>query len=184
MSDIASVLELIKQQNAEYVSFRFTDPRGKWHHLSYHASAVDEDLLTTGVMFDGSSIAGWKDIDESDMLLKPRGETAVIDPFVDKPTIILICDVREPRTNEHYGRGPRGVAKRAEEYLIETGIGDTAYFGPEAEFFVFDSVRFRVEQNRAFYEIDSKCGADQGGGRGGHDSRDCLRWGRDVRAFS
>ena len=158
MSDIASVLELIKQQNAEYVSFRFTDPRGKWHHLSYHASAVDEDLLTNGVMFDGSSIAGWKDIDESDMLLKPRGETAVIDPFVDKSTIILICDVKEPRTGEHYGRGPRGVAKRAEEYLIETGIGDTAYFGPEAEFFVFDSVRFRVEQNRAFYEIDSKEG--------------------------
>jgi len=158
MSEIASVLERIKKENIEYVSFRFTDLRGKWHHLSYHASAVDEDLLTNGVMFDGSSIAGWKGIHESDMLLKPRGETAVMDPFVDKPTIILICDVREPRTGEHYGRGPRGVAKRAEEYLIETGIGDTAYFGPEAEFFVLDSVRFRVEQNRSFYEIDSKEG--------------------------
>ena len=140
------------------MNFRFTDPRGKWQHLSYHASAVDEDLLKGGVMFDGSSIAGWKDINESDMLLSPRPETAVMDPFSDKSTLILICDVREPRTGEHYERGPRGVAKRAEEYLIGTGIGDIAYFGPEAEFFVFDSVRFEVEQNRCFYEIDSKEG--------------------------
>ena len=158
MSDVASVLNQIKEQNIEYVNFRFTDPRGKWQHLSYHASAADEDILSKGVMFDGSSIAGWKDINESDMLLKLRPETAVMDPFSDKPTLILICDVREPSTGEHYGRGPRGVAKRAEEYLIGTGIGDTAYFGPEAEFFVFDSVRFEVEQNRCFYEIDSKEG--------------------------
>ncbi len=101
MSDVASVLEQIKEQSIEYVNFRFTDPRGKWQHLSYHASAVDEDLLKGGVMFDGSSIAGWKDISESDMLLKPRAETAVIDPFADKPTLILICDVKEPRTGEH-----------------------------------------------------------------------------------
>ena len=158
MSDFASVLNQIKEQSIEYVNFRFTDPRGKWQHLSYHVSAVDEDLLKGGVMFDGSSIAGWKDINESDMLLSPRAETVVADPFADKPTLILICDVREPSTGEHYGRGPRGVAKRAEEYLIGTGIGDTAYFGPEAEFFVFDSVRFEVEQNRCFYEIDSKEG--------------------------
>ena len=89
------------------------------------------------------------------MLLKPRPETAVRDPFAETPTLILICDVKEPKTGEHYGRGPRGVAKRAQEYLIESGIGDTAYFGPEAEFFVFDSVRFSVDQNHSFYEIDS-----------------------------
>ena len=158
MSDNAAVLDQIKQQSIQYVNFRFTDPRGKWHHLSYHVSAVDEDLLSVGIMFDGSSIAGWKDINESDMLLTPRPETTVIDPFADKPTLILICDVREPSTGDHYGRGPRGVAKRAEEHLTETGIGDTAYFGPEPEFFVLDSVRFKVEGNRSFYEIDSKEG--------------------------
>jgi len=176
MSDHGSIIERIEQQDIQYVNFRFTDPRGKWHHLSYHVSAVDEDLLSTGIMFDGSSIAGWKDINESDMLLTPRAETAVIDPFGDKTTLILICDVREPRTGEHYGRGPRGVAKRAEEYLIETGIGDTAYFGPEPEFFVFDSVRFRVEGNRSFYEIDSKegpynSGTDYEEGNLGHRPR-------------
>ena len=176
MSDNASVLNQIEQQNIQYVNFRFTDPRGKWQHLSYHSSAVDEDLLSQGIMFDGSSIAGWKDISESDMLLTPRAETAVIDPFADRPTLILICDVREPSTGEHYERGPRGVAKRAEEYLIETGIGDTAYFGPEPEFFVLDSVRFRVEGNRSFYEIDSKegpynSGTDYEEGNLGHRPR-------------
>ena len=158
MSSVSSVLKMIKDQGVKYVSFRFTDPRGKWQHLSYHVHSVDEDLLNTGVMFDGSSITGWKDIHESDMLLKPQPETAVRDPFAESPTLILICDVIEPQTGEHYGRGPRGVAKRAEQYLVETGIGDTAYFGPEAEFFVFDSVRFSVEQNRSFYEIDSEEG--------------------------
>jgi glutamine synthetase len=176
MSDNASVLNQIEQQNIQYVNFRFTDPRGKWQHLSYHSSAVDADLLSQGIMFDGSSIAGWKDINESDMLLTPRAETAVIDPFADKSTLILICDVREPSTGEHYERGPRGVAKRAEEYLIETGIGDTAYFGPEPEFFVLDSVRFRVEGNRSFYEIDSKegpynSGTDYEEGNLGHRPR-------------
>ena len=116
---------------------------------------MDEDLLTNGVMFDGSSITGWKDISESDMLLRPRPETVVRDPFAEKPSLILICDVREPSTGEPYSRGPRGVANRAEIYLAETGIGDTAYFGPEPEFFVLDSVRFSVSQNRSFYEIDS-----------------------------
>ena len=158
MSSVSTVLKMIKDQDVKYVSFRFTDPRGKWQHLSYHVHSIDADLLNTGVMFDGSSITGWKDIHESDMLLKPRPETAVRDPFAEYPTLILICDVHEPRTGEHYGRGPRGVAKRAEKYLVESSIGDTAYFGPEAEFFVFDSVRFSVEQNRSFYEIDSEEG--------------------------
>ena len=158
MSDFSPVLEMIKDKDVQYVSFRFTDPRGKWQHLSYHVHSVDEDLLTSGVMFDGSSIAGWKDIHKSDMLLEPRPETAVLDPFAESPTIILICDVKEPRTGASYGRGPRGIAKQAEAYLAASGIGDTAYFGPEAEFFVFDSVRFSVEQNQSFYEIDSEEG--------------------------
>ena len=155
MSDVKSVLEKIKANDIQEVDFCFTDPRGKWQHLTYHVSAVDEDLISDGIMFDGSSIAGWKDISESDMLLRPRAETAVNDPFAEKATLMIICDVIEPRTGEQYGRGPRGVAKLAQEYLIETGIGDTAYFGPEPEFFVFDSVRFTVDQNLSYYEIDS-----------------------------
>ena len=156
MRDVTSILELIKEKKVENIDFRFTDPRGKWQHLTYHVSAVDEELLQDGIMFDGSSISGWKDINESDMLLQPRPETAAIDPFPSRTTMILICDVKEPRTGEPYSRGPRGVAKRAESYLEETGIGDTAYFGPEPEFFVLDSVRFSVDQHRSFYEIDSK----------------------------
>ena len=156
MSDVRTVLDRIKDQGIEYIDFRFTDPRGKWQHLTYHASAVDESLLTGGIMFDGSSITGWKDISESDMLLRPRPETLVGDPFAEHPSLILICDVREPATGLPYNRGPRGAAKRAEIYLTETGIGDVAYFGPEPEFFVFDSVRFSVDQNNSFYEIDSE----------------------------
>jgi glutamine synthetase len=158
MSKFSSVMTMAKEKGAKYVSFRFTDTNGKWQHLSYHVHAVDEDLLTTGIMFDGSSIAGWKNINESDMLLAPRAETAMLDPFAGEPTIILICDVMEPRTGELYSRGPRGIAKMAEEYLVASGIGDTAYFGPEPEFFVFDSVRFAVEPNRTFYELDSREG--------------------------
>ncbi len=155
MTDVESVLKRIEDEGIRNVDFCFTDPRGKWHHLTYHASAVDAELFADGVMFDGSSITGWKDISESDMLLSPRPETTVMDPFAEKPTLMLVCDVKEPRTGEHYGRGPRGVAKRAEFYLAETGIGDTAYFGPEPEFFVFDSVRYTVEQNISYYEVDS-----------------------------
>ena len=155
MSDVESILKLIDETNIKNVDFCFTDPRGKWHHLTYHSSAVDAELFADGVMFDGSSIVGWKDISESDMLLSPRPETAFMDPFSETATLMLICDVKEPRTGEHYGRGPRGVAKRAEFYLSESGIGDTAYFGPEPEFFMFDSVRFSVEQKTSFYEIDS-----------------------------
>ena len=155
MSDVESVLKLIDETNIKNVDFCFTDPRGKWHHLTYHSSAVDAELFADGVMFDGSSIVGWKDISESDMLLSPRPETAFMDPFSETATLMLVCDVKEPRTGEHYGRGPRGVAKRAELYLTESGIGDTAYFGPEPEFFMFDSVRFSVGQKTSFYEIDS-----------------------------
>ena len=176
MSDVESVFTLIKDKDIKYVNFRFTDLRGKWHHLSHHVSTVDERLLTTGVLFDGSSISGWKDISESDMLLKPRPETAVVDPFSEGQDLILICDVKEPADGETYGRDPRGVAKRAESYLADTGIGDTAYFGPEAEFFVFDSVRFSVTQNHSFYQLDSaegpyNSGKDYPEGNLGHRPR-------------
>jgi len=158
MADTKKILETIKSNEVKYVDFRFTDPRGKWHHLSQHVSTVNEEMLTEGVMFDGSSIAGWKDISESDMTLMPDLATAVMDPFAAQPQLIITCDVLEPMTGQAYSRCPRSVAKRAEKYLAYTGIGDTAYFGPELEFFVFDSVRFAVDQNHAFYQIDSEEG--------------------------
>ena len=155
MSDVEKVLELIKENEVKYVDFRFTDPRGKWQHLAHHVRTVDADLLTNGVMFDGSSIEGWKAINESDMLLMPDLSTAVMDPFAAQTQLIIVCDVLEPGTGQSYSRDPRSTAKRAIAYLGSTGIGDTAYFGPEAEFFVFDDVRYKVGMNGAGYEIDS-----------------------------
>ncbi len=155
MSDIKKVLELIKEHDVKYVDFRFTDPRGKWQHLAHHVKTISEDFLAEGVMFDGSSIAGWKAINESDMLLKPDCSTAVLDPFAAQTSLIINCDIYEPGTGQPYGRDPRSIAKKAEQYLISSGIGDTAYFGPEAEFFVFDDVRFKLGMNTAFYELDS-----------------------------
>jgi glutamine synthetase len=158
MSDVNKVLELIKENDVKYVDFRFTDPKGKWQHTAQHVVTVDEDLLTEGVMFDGSSIAGWKEINESDMILKPDLSTAVMDPFSAQPTLILFCDILEPSTGQLYDRDPRSIAKRAEAYLASTGLADTVFMGPEAEFFVFDDVRFDVQMNRCFYEIDSEEG--------------------------
>jgi glutamine synthetase len=153
------ILKLIKEKDVKFVDVRFTDPRGKWQHVTFDLSMVDEDFLNHGTMFDGSSIAGWKAINESDMLLLPDLETAVIDPFFAQTTLILICDVHEPTTGQRYGRCPRSIAKAAEAYVNSSGIGDTTYFGPEAEFFVFDDVRFDVAMNKAFYYVDSKEGA-------------------------
>ena len=158
MSDAKSILELIKENDVKYVDYRFTDPRGKWQHLAMAASAVDEDALTEGVMFDGSSIAGWKAINESDMTLVPDLSTAVMDPFAAQPLLILFCDVAEPSTGQPYDRDPRSTAKKAEAYLQSTGLGDTAVFGPEAEFFVFDDVRFGVEMNHCFFQFLSEEG--------------------------
>ena len=159
MSDaVEKVLSLIKERDVKYVDFRFTDPRGKWQHTAQHVSTVDEDMLIEGIMFDGSSIAGWKAINESDMCLKPDLETAVMDPFAAQPLLILFCDVLEPTTGLPYERDPRSIAKRAEAYLKSTGIGDTVYFGPEAEFFVFDDARWNVSMNETFYRIDSEEG--------------------------
>ena len=149
------VLDMIKENDVQYVDFRFTDPRGKWQHISQHVATVDEDLLTEGIMFDGSSIEGWKDISESDMNLVPQLDTAVMDPFMAQPTLVMFCDVIEPSTGQPYSRDPRSTAKRAEAYVKSGGFGDTAYFGPEAEFFVFDDVRFEATMNRCAYEIDS-----------------------------
>ncbi len=158
MSDIATILSMIKENDVNYVDLRFTDPRGKWQHLSMCAEMMDEDAFTDGIMFDGSSIAGWRSINESDMTLMPDLSTAVMDPFAAQPMLIIYCDIYEPLSGQPYNRDPRSTAKRAEAYLKASGIGDTAFFGPEAEFFIFDDVRFNVSMNSTFYEIDSEEG--------------------------
>jgi glutamine synthetase len=158
MSDVKKVMEMIKEHDVKYVDFRFTDPRGKWQHLAHHVRTISEDFLKEGVMFDGSSIAGWKAINESDMTLMPDCSTAVLDPFAAQTSLIIFCDIYEPGTGQSYARDPRSTAKRAEAYLGSTGIGDKAFFGPEAEFFVFDDVRYKVAMNTAMYEIDSEEG--------------------------
>jgi glutamine synthetase len=156
MSSVSKVLDLIKKEDVQYVDFRFTDPAGQWQHLAHHVCTVNEDLLTEGVMFDGSSIAGWKAINESDMTLIPDCDTAVLDPFAAQKSLIIYCDIAEPLTGQAYGRDPRSIAKRAEAYVKSSGIGDTIYVGPEAEFFVFDDVRYEVSMNRVFHEFDSE----------------------------
>lgn len=149
-------LNLIKDNDIRWVDLRFTDTRGKEQHVSIPASYVDEDFFEDGKMFDGSSIAGWKGINESDMILMPDDSTSIIDPFTDDATVILRCDIVEPSTMQGYERDPRSVAKRAEAYLASTGLGDTAFFGPEPEFFVFDDVKYKVEMQGASYEINSE----------------------------
>lgn len=152
---VESVLKTIKDEDVRFVDIRFTDTKGKEQHVTVPARECNEDFFEDGKMFDGSSIAGWKGINESDMVLMPDPETAVLDPFFEDRTLIIRCDVVEPSTGEGYERCPRSAAKRAEAYLKSSGVGDTAYFGPEPEFFVFDDVRWGVEMGRAFYQIDS-----------------------------
>jgi len=151
----ADVLALIKDKDVKFVDLRFTDTKGKEQHVTVPTSKVDEDFFEDGKMFDGSSIAGWKGINESDMILMPDATTAVLDPFAEDVTVNISCDVIEPSTMQGYERDPRSLAKRAEAYLKSTGIADTAYFGPENEFFVFDDVRWGAEMKGAFYSIDS-----------------------------
>ena len=153
------VLKLIKEKEVKYADLRFTDTRGKEQHVSIPARLVDADLFTDGKMFDGSSIAGWKGINESDMILMPDAATAVLDPFFEDATVNIRCDVIEPATMQGYERDPRSTARRAEAYLKSTGIADGALFGPENEFFIFDSVRSGSSLNGCFYEIDSVQGA-------------------------
>ena len=150
-----NVLKLIKDKDVKYIDLRFTDPKGKWQHLTLDPSMVDKEFFTEGTMFDGSSIAGWKAINESDMLLMPDAATAVMDPFFAQTTLVLICDVLEPATGEAYNRDPRMIAKRAEAYLKQTGVGDTINVGPEAEFFLFDDVRWSTSANYTGFHIDS-----------------------------
>ena len=157
---VAKVFSLIKENAVEMVDLRFTDPRGKWHHTTQYVTTIEEDTFREGFMFDGSSIAGWKAINESDMILLPDPTTAVMDPFSAKPQLILICDIVEPSTGQFYNRDPRATAKLAEQYLKSTGLGDTAFFGPEAEFFIFDSVRFGTGPNYGKYELESIEGPD------------------------
>jgi glutamine synthetase len=154
MTTAAAILKRIKDEDIEWVDLRFTDPRGKWQHLTMCAGVIGEDELADGLMFDGSSIEGWKAINESDMILKPDLDAAYVDPFSATPMMILFCDIVEPSTGELYARDPRSTAKRAEAYLKTTGIGDTVYVGPEAEFFMFDDVRFDNTYNSSYYHID------------------------------
>jgi glutamine synthetase len=171
MSD--NTLQMIKDNDVKWVDLRFTDPRGKEQHTTFPAKVVDADFMTNGAMFDGSSVAGWKGINESDMILMPDDETAVLDPFTEDTTLLLRCDVIEPSTMQPYERDPRGTARKAEAYLAESGIGDVAYFGPEAEFFVFDDVRFQVRMSGSSYSISAEAAAwesnsEYEGGNMGH----------------
>jgi len=170
---VAKVLELIKENEVEYVDLRFTDPKGKWQHLAMHVDVVDEDMFEDGVMFDGSSITGWKAINESDMTLMPDPSTAVMDPFAARSTLILFCDILDPLSGESYERDPRSVAKKAEAFLASTGIGDTVYVGPEAEFFMFDDVQFANDSHHTFYKLGDveaphMSGEEIDGGNTGH----------------
>jgi len=148
-------LNLIKENDVKWVDLRFTDTKGKEQHVTFPAAVVNESFMD-GVMFDGSSVAGWKGINESDMILKPDDTTAVLDPFADEIQVNLRCDIIEPRTMQGYNRDPRSVARRAEEYLKSTGIGDKAFFGPEPEFFVFDEIKWNIAMDGAFFKIGSE----------------------------
>jgi glutamine synthetase len=155
MKTAKDVLKFIKDHDVKYADFRFTDPRGKWQHVTFDITLIEEETFSEGQMFDGSSIAGWKAINESDMNLMPDPTTATLDPFFAAPTLSIVCDVLEPTTGEPYNRDPRGIAKKAEAYAASVGIGDTVYFGPEAEFFVFDDVRFNTDPYNTGFVLDS-----------------------------
>lgn len=154
MSD--KVLKLMKDESVKFVDFRFTDTIGKEQHVSVPAHTVDADVFIEGKMFDGSSISGWKGINESDMILMPDATSAVMDPFTDEPTMNITCDIIEPATGQGYERDPRSIAKRGEAYLASTGIADTAFFGPEPEFFILDDVRWGSDMSGCFVKIDSE----------------------------
>ena len=153
---VADVMKLVKEKECTFVDFRFVDTKGKEQHTTVPISAFNEDKFESGHAFDGSSIAGWKGIEASDMLLKPDPTTAYIDPFYEEPTLVLTCDVIEPADGKGYDRDPRSIGKRAEAYLKSTGLGDAAYFGPEPEFFIFDGVRWDADMQGCFVKIDSE----------------------------
>lgn len=176
MQTAKAVLKFIQENGVEYIDFRFTDPCGKWHNMTYDASMVDQATFANGIMFDGSSIAGWKTVNESDMILMPDPTTAEVVPFTSASTLMIICDILEPKTGEPYKRGPRGIAKRAEAHLKSTGVADTVHVGPELEFFVFDSVEFTFDRyNTGFKLTASELPINDGthceGGNHGHRIR-------------
>lgn len=191
---VETVLGLIRDEDIDYVDIRFTDPRGKLQHVTVVADLVDADFLEEGLMFDGSSIAGWKSIDQSDMKLMPDTTSAYIDPFYAEKTLCLHCNVVEPDTGEAYSRDPRSTAVKAEAYLKSTGIGDTAFFGPEAEFFLFDDVRYSVTPQKVGYSIDAEAAAwntdteiesgnlgHRAGHKGGYFPVNPIDEGQDIR---
>jgi glutamine synthetase len=151
----ANVMKMLQEKEVKFVDLRFTDTRGKEQHVSLPAGLIDEEFFRDGKMFDGSSIAGWKGIEASDMVLMPEPDTAMMDPFTDENTLIIRCDILEPATMQGYERDPRSVAKRAEAYLKSTGIADSAFFGPEPEFFILDDVRWGSSISGSFYKVDS-----------------------------
>src|ERR1700742_541999 len=151
----ADIHKLIKEKEVKYVDIRFTDPRGKWQHVTFDLMMVDDDFLNDGTMFDGSSIAGWKAINESDMKLRPDLDSAYVDPFYQQATLALFCDVVNPDDGTPYNRDPRSIAKAALNFVKSTGIGDTVFFGPEAEFFIFDDVKWSTAPHNTGYSYDS-----------------------------
>jgi len=177
MANTASdILKKIKDEEIEWIDLRFTDPKGKWQHLTMVASILGEDEFTDGLMFDGSSIEGWKAINESDMVLKPDLDAVYTDPFSATPMLIVFCDIVEPSTGELYARDPRSTAQRAEAFVKTTGIGDTVYVGPEAEFFMFDDVQFDTTYSSSYFKIDdielpTNTGREYEGGNLGHRPR-------------
>ena len=179
---MSKALQLIQQYDAKWIDLRFTDPKGRQHHITMPARDANDDFFEHGKMFDGSSIEGWKGIEASDMILMPDDSTAVMDPFTEESTLILVCDVIEPSTMQGYERDPRAIAKRAEEYLKTTGIGDTVFAGPEPEFFIFDSVKFKSDMSGSMFKIysqqaDWNTDADVDGGQGNSGHRIAVKGG-------
>ena len=173
MAAAGDVFKTIKENEVKFVDLRFTDTKGKEQHVSVPVKAFGEDKFKDGHAFDGSSIAGWKGIEASDMLLMPDPDSARMDPFYDEPTLAISCDVLEPSTGKGYERDPRTIARKAEAYLKSTGLGDTAYFGPEPEFFIFDAVEWKVDMSGCSFKIGSaeaswSTGASFEGGNMGH----------------
>ncbi len=155
VKDAKALLKFMDERGCKDLDVRFTDMRGVLHHMTYKREALDVDLLNEGIMMDGSSITGWKAINESDMILKPDFSTLRMDPFAALPTAMIFCDVYEPATGKPYTRDPRSIAKKAEEYVVKSKLGDAAFFGPEAEFFVFDDVKFKVDMSEVSFKLDS-----------------------------
>jgi len=153
---VDNILKTIADKEVKFVDLRFTDSKGKEQHVSVRSTTIDKEFFNEGKMFDGSSIEGWRGISESDMILMPDADSAILDPFVEDTTLIVRCDIVEPNTMTGYTRDPRSVAKRAEEYLKSTGIGDTCYCGPEPEFFILDSVRWGTDMSGSFYKVDAE----------------------------